>query len=136
MKLVKTYMFKKIKPSHLIISHKILSNLLIFFLFSWLGALLTEALLPGFLSSHISFFLLLMIVTLLVSLISVINQKLEIKQSAPSLNNHAYLFGLILFLIIITILSLLKFNAIAAIIITLTTLAILYYLHKLLFQES
>lgn len=119
-----------------IIIYKLLKNILITFLIVWSLAILGEAFLPEFISAHVSFLKLTLLVFGLVFALYVLSQKIELQKSTTEGDNRAVLFGSVIFTIIIFGLALLKFNYFVNVTIILTTLLILFYLYKELFGHE
>ena len=129
-------MLKNILPKPIIL-YKLLQNILVTFLIVWGLAILGESFLPEFVSAHISFLKLTLVVFAIIFSIYLLSQKIEL-QGKPSRDNHkVILFASVIFMIIIFGLALLKFDYFINVGIILSTLLILFYFYKeLLGHES
>lgn len=122
-------MLKDIFKKH-ILFYKLLTNILIALLVMWFFAILGESFLPGFISTNISFLKLTLLISAIIFSIHLVSEKIEKPTANKSELSKPTLFITIFFLIIISGLALLKFSYFSNIVITLTTLLILFYLYK------
>lgn len=122
-------MFKHDIQKYTII-YKLLKNILIGLLVIWVLALLGEAILPGFISSHLSFLKLTLLLFAIICTLQFISPRLEHPRPILKEKSRLILFSSIFFVIIIFGLALLKFNYFSNITIILTTLIILFYFYK------
>ncbi|HBI16988.1 MAG TPA: hypothetical protein DDY52_02430, partial [Candidatus Moranbacteria bacterium] len=120
-----------------ILFYKLLINILIALLVIWFFVILGEAFLPGFISTNISFLKLILLIFALVLSLHWLSKKIEKPIDSKIELSKPTLFVTIFFLIIISGLALLKFSYFSNVVITLTTLLILFYLYReLLNQDS
>lgn len=127
--------FKKISPSPIVV-YKLLKNILITFMVVWGLAIFGEAFLPEFVSGHISFLKLTLLIFGIIFSIHLVGAKIESEKKTSRENHKPTLFISVVFMIIVLGLALLKFNYFANITIILTTLLILFYLYKELLNHE
>ncbi|MGW8184661.1 MAG: hypothetical protein ACWGHO_00945 [Candidatus Moraniibacteriota bacterium] len=119
-----------------IIIYKLLKNILVTLLIIWGLALLGESLLPEFVSAQISFLKLTLLTFIIIFALYIISQKIELPKPTQKNNQKVTLFTSIFFIIIILGLALLKFDYFSNVTIVLTTLLILFYFYKELFEHE
>lgn len=122
-------MLKDIFKKH-ILFYKLLTNILIALLVIWFFAILGESFLPGFISTNISFLKLTLLIFAIILSLHWLSKKIEIPKTNKIEIPKTVLFVTIFFLVIVSGLALLKFNYFSNVVITLTTLLILFYLYK------
>ncbi|KKP58871.1 MAG: hypothetical protein UR60_C0001G0029 [Candidatus Moranbacteria bacterium GW2011_GWF2_34_56] len=128
-------MLKDIFKKH-ILFYKLLINILIALLVIWFFVILGEAFLPGFISTNISFLKLILLIFSVILSVYLISTKIEKPTLHKSELSKPTLFITIFFLIIISGLALLKFSYFSNVVITLTTLLILFYFYKEMFNHE
>lgn len=128
---------KKFLPSKntYLITYKLLHDALFLVLASFAAMLVADGLIPGFVSSHISFSKIVIVIVFILGSIAWIGSKFQITYDAPTIKKNKLLpvFVLIGFLLIGN--SMLKFDLWANIIITLVILLIFFLFYDLIFSE-
>ena len=130
--------FKKISISKntFLIAYKLLYDLLLLLLLTFSGVLVAEGLLPGLVSSKISFNKITISVMAVLAMIAYLGKNLGITYSKTNINKNKSLPALVLFSFLLIGNSLLKFTLWQNIIITVTTLLIFFELYEIIFQNE
>lgn len=120
----------------LLIAYKLLHDALLLVLLAFLATLVADALLPGLITSKVSFSKITLILVITVSLIIYLGKTLSISYSQIKINKNKILPALILFSFLLIGNSMLKFPFWENIIITLVTLLIFFLLYELIFSSE
>lgn len=123
----------KLDNSKKLLFYKILETVIFLAIFVWAIALLAENVLPGFISTHLSFLKLTLFTSFLLIIMSTLGRNLELKKKLK-IKKWPLLVLAILGFVIIS-LSLIKFNYFEIFITTVTSLFIISYFYKVLFKE-
>ncbi len=123
----------KFSNNKLIVFYKLLAETTGVVLLALSISLLVENLLPGIISAHLSFLRLTIVLLLLALLLSFWSKKLNLKFKILKLKTFS-IGAIIIFIALNLFLSLWKFNLSINLIITVTSLAIIFYNYKL-FQK-
>lgn len=113
-----------------IILYKILKNVLNITLFAWLGALLAEILIPGFISNYFSFSKIIIIVAILIFAIYYLSKDFELKINDKNSVSKTDIFIGFLSVILAIGIALINFPLSIIIILTIVTLTTLLYFYK------
>lgn len=124
-----------ISKNSFLIVYKLLHDALLLTLLTFTAMLVGEGLIPGFVSARISFSKVFIVIVLITSAIVWLGKKLDLIYHAPIMKNNKLLPLLVLFSFLLIGNSMLHFALWANIIITLTTLFILFLLYELMFLE-
>lgn len=130
-------MFRKaLTKENLIIAYKLLNDLLFIFLAFFSLMLIGEGLLPGIISTRISFSVVVIAILLDILLIRKIADYLEIKKNINT-NKKALFFGALVLAIFIlnSLVNLFRFNIFLAIFVFLLVLLTGYSIYKLAFED-
>lgn len=130
--------FKKItvKKDSLLLAYKLLYDLLLLLLLTFTGTLIAEGLLPGLVSSKISFSKLTLSLILTLALIVWLGKKLDITYSQIKINKSKILPLLVMLSFLLIGNSLLKFSFWENIIITLSTLFAFFLFFELFYSSE
>jgi hypothetical protein len=121
----------------LTIAYKILHDTLFLLLLVFCAALIAEGIIPGFLSSHLSFTKIIIAIFANISAIALISKKIELPKFNYSDKKSKLIAGLFFFSIILIVNSLLKFGWLENAIITLISGAIFFYFYRIFsFSEN
>lgn len=120
----------------LLIAYKLLHDALLLVLLAFLATLVADALLPGLITSKVSFSKITLILVITVSLIIYLGKTLSISYPQIKINKNKILPALILFSFLLIGNSMLKFPFWENIIITLVTLLIFFLLYELIFSSE
>lgn len=123
----------KLKKNKQLLIYKVLELVTFLTLLVWAAALLAENILPGFISSYLSFLRLIILLSVLVIISAFLGKKLEIRHDLKFKKQPAILLAIFCFGIIA--LSLMKFHYAEIIVITTVSLLITYYLYKVFFEK-
>jgi len=116
-----------------IILYKILKNILNTALIAWLGALLIEILIPGFISSYLSFSKIIVIISIIIFAIYWLSKDFELApDKTDTLSKIDISLGIISTIFIADIASI-NFPLPIILVIIFTSLIILFYFYKNLF---
>ncbi len=115
----------------LTIAYKILHDTLFLLLLVFCAALIAEGIIPGFLSSHLSFTKIIMAIFANISAIALISRKIELPSFNHSDKKSKLVAGLFFFSLILIANSLLKFGWLENAIITLASGAVLFYFYRI-----
>jgi len=126
----------RIDKSVLFLSYKLLYDFLALLLFTFMGMLTAEGLLPGLVSSKISFSKMTITIFLTLALIAYLGKNLNITYDKVRINKNKILPVLILFSFLLIGNSLLKFTLWENFIITLVTLFVFFLLYELIFTSE
>lgn len=118
------------------LSYKLTYDLLALLLLTFTAILVTEGMLPGLVSSKISFSKITIVISLVLILIAYLGKKLNITYAQTRINKGKVLPILILFSFLLIGNSLLKFTFWENVIITLATLFIFFLLYELIFSHE
>lgn len=126
----------KISKNNLTIAYKLLNDLLLICLVFFFFMLIGESLLPGIISTRISFTAIIVLILLDALLIRKLTALLNI-ENKNKINKTALLTGAAILAIFILngLINLFRFNAILAIFVFLIILLIGYYIYKLVFED-
>lgn len=126
----------KISKNHLTIAYKLLNDLLLICLVFFFFMLIGESLLPGIISTRISFTAIIVLILLDALLIRKLTALLNI-ENKNKINKKALFIGAAILAIFILngLINLFRFNAILAIFVFLIILLIGYYIYKLVFED-
>ncbi len=119
-----------------VIFYKILNDILFLMLAVFFMALLADGAIPGFFSVHLSFTRITLLIFGIISLIILIQKKIKMETVYDIKQKNRSIIWLAIFLIILTINSLLKFSAWEIIVITLSTLFIFFFFYKIIFNDE
>ena len=120
---------RKFKGDLGIFLYKILNDILALLFVTFGLLLISEGVMPGLASAHMSFTRLLLIIFAVLASIVYLGKINEIKFEVEN-KKTALFYGLIIFAIILIVNSILKFNWWEIAIITIISAFLLYYLHK------
>ncbi|EKD46952.1 MAG: hypothetical protein ACD_67C00003G0004 [uncultured bacterium] len=120
----------------LLVTYKLLHDALFLILLAFAGTLVADALLPGLITSKISFSKITLLLVLTVGAIVYLGKKLQITYPEKKLNKSKILPALILFSFLLIGNSLLKFTFWENIVITLVTLFIFFLFFELIFSSE
>ena len=129
-------LLSKINKNNLIISYKLLNDLLFIEIVFFLVALIGEGLLPGTVTSHVGFSKILIAVGITVLAIFYVGNEAGIRLTEENKINKKTAFLLIFILIALLFVSLIKINLILNIFITFLAIATGYFIYKLLLGEN
>lgn len=124
------------KRYRFVIFYKILHDTLFLLLAVFSAALLADGAIPGFFSSHLSFTKIIMLIFANISAIIFIARKAGLSATYREIKNNKLIIGLTIFSFLLIFNSLLKFNWLENIIITLVSFIILFYFYKILVQPD
>lgn len=113
-----------------IILYNILKNVLNITLFAWLGALLVEILIPGFISSYLSFSKIILIVAILILAIYYLSKDFELETKNKNSVSKADTFIGFLSVILAVGVASINFPLPIVIILTIITLITILYFYK------
>jgi len=116
-----------------ILTHKLLEIILFLTLFVWAISLLAENILPGFISEHLSFLKLTIFASVIMVLSSFLGRQLGLSYEIK-IKKWLLIILTILSLFVVS-LSLIKFQILEIVIITVTSLLIGFYFYKVLFEK-
>lgn len=120
-----------------LVAYKLLHDLLLLLLATFAATLVAEGLLPGLVSSKISFSKMTIALLLVLALIAYLGKNLNITyKNTKKINKHKMLPALVLFSFLLIGNSLLKFTLWENIVITLVTLLIFFQLYELIFTPE
>lgn len=125
-----------ISKNAFLITYKILHDAMLLILLTFAGLLFTDALLPGLVTSKVSFTKVAIALTMITILIAYLGKKFEISYKEIKPNGSKVLPVLILFSFLLIGNSMLKFTLWQNIIITMTTLFIFFLLYELIFHHE
>ncbi|HRZ95666.1 MAG TPA: hypothetical protein P5262_03835 [Candidatus Moranbacteria bacterium] len=128
-------LLSKINKNNLIISYKLLNDLLFIEIIFFLLALIGEGLLPGTVTSHVGFSKILIAVGITILAVFYIGNEAGIKLAENKINKKTAIL-LIFILIALLFVSLIKINLILNIFITFLAIATGYFIYKLLLGEN
>ena len=116
----------------LVIIYKLLYDVLFLLLLVFAALMIADSLLPGFLSGHLSFTKIIFLIFVNLLLIFYFDKKINTSQKneTPKKPGKYFLSGLVVFMILLIIVSLLKFSWSSIAVITSTSLLVAYYLYK------
>lgn len=119
-----------------LIIYKILHDAIFLILLTFAALLFTDALLPGLVTSKVSFSKVVIALIIITISITYLGKKLEISYKEIKINKSKFLPILILFSFLLIGNSMLKFTFWQNIIITLTTLFIFFLFYELIFHHQ
>lgn len=125
-----------IDKNTLLIAYKLLYDLLFLLLITFALILTAEGVLPGLVSSKISFSKVIILIFLTLASIAYLGKNLHITYSEKKINKIKILPILILFSFLLIGNSLLKFSFWENIIITLTTLFVFFLLYEIIYTTE
>jgi hypothetical protein len=125
-----------INKNYLLITYKILHDILLLILIAFAGILVADALLPGIISSKISFSKMTIALILTSSLIAYLGNHLQISYAEEKINKSKILPILILFSFLLIGNSLLKFTLWQNIMITIISLILFFLFYEILFASK
>lgn len=131
-------MFPKLLPlnkTKLTIVYKLLYDIFFIGLLFFFLAMIAEGILPGIVSARISFFRVIVFIFLVLAIIYFLGSYLHIKLNSKKTNKKTVFSGLILTVFLI-LNSLLGINIFLALLTTLLTLAVGYYIYRSLAEEE
>ncbi len=117
----------------LIIVYKLLNDVIFLLLIFFALAFLAEGLIPGFVSAHLNFTKLAIIIFAILGVIIYLGRKLKTEFEAPQRVSKKWVIFLAVFSILLIVNSLLKFGWKEIIIIALATFLIFFYLYRDIF---
>lgn len=112
--------------------HDIISLLLIAFAF----LLITEGIVPGFVSAHLNITKLAIIIFAVLGAIIYLGRKVKVEYETPQKINKKWIISLAVFSMLLIINSLLRFGWQEIVIITLATFLIFFYLYRKFFSSA
>ncbi|EKD58945.1 MAG: hypothetical protein ACD_56C00021G0006 [uncultured bacterium] len=118
-----------------LIAYKLLHDALLLVLASFAVMIIGEGLIPGFISSRISFSKTAISIMIIIGLIAWIGKKLQITYNPPKIRKNKLLPVLILISFLLIGNSMLHFDLWANIIITLIFLLVSYLIYEMIFSE-
>lgn len=118
----------------MLLTYKLLYDALLLMLVTFAGVLTVDGLLPGLLTSKISFSKITIAIIIVLASIAYLGKNLDITYGKTKINKNKILPVLILFSFLLIGNSLLKFTLWENIIITLTTLLVFFLLYELIFS--
>lgn len=124
----------RLNKNQLLLFYKLLEIIIFLTFFIWAVALLSENILPEFISSHLSFLKLTIFASFILILFSLLSKKLNLSFNTKI--KKWQIISLAIFSFFIISLSLIKFNPIEIIIITILSFFIIFYLYKVLFKTK
>jgi hypothetical protein len=115
------------------IAYKLLHDVLFLLLLVLAGLLVAEALIPGYLSSYLSFVKVIFLIFADLALIAYLHEKIKIDNEQEKQKKPGMFFpiGLSIFILLLLAASLLKFSWSFILIIIFITLAIFYFFYKI-----
>ena len=125
-----------INKSLLLLAYKLLYDMLLLGLITLTGVLLADGLLPGLLTSKISFSKIIIAIIAILASIAYLGKKLDLVYSQVKTNHGKTLPALVLFSFLLVGNSLLKFTLWENIMITLTTLFVFFLFYELIFHDE
>jgi uncharacterized membrane protein len=125
-----------INKDAILIAYKLLHDFLALLLFTFAATLVAEGLLPGLISSKISFSKMTISIFLVLALIAYLGKNLNITYSRIKKSKNKYMPMIVFLSFLLIGNSLLKFSLWENILITLITLFIFSQLYDLLFSEK
>ncbi|KKP96325.1 MAG: hypothetical protein US25_C0074G0003 [Candidatus Moranbacteria bacterium GW2011_GWE1_36_7] len=125
-----------IEKNSLLIAYKLLHDLLLLMLVSFAGFLVIEGLLPGLLTSKISFSKIVIGIIIILASIVYLGKNFNITYQQAKIHTSKMLSGLVLFSFLLIGNSMLKFNFWENLVITLATLLILFLFYELIFSSK
>lgn len=126
----------KITHNSLLVSYKLLHDAMFLILLTFAGLLFSDALLPGLVTSKISFTKITLLLVLVMTLTGFLGKKLGISYPQAKANKSRLLPMLVLFSFLLIGNSLLKFTLWQNIVITLATLFIFFLFYELIFHHE
>lgn len=120
----------------LIIVYKLLNDVIFLLLIFFALAFLAEGLIPGFVSTHLNFTKLAIIIFAVLGLIIYLGRKLKIEFEAPQRTGKKWTVFLAAFFMLLIANSLLKFGWKEMIIIALATFLIFFCLYREIFPSA
>lgn len=125
-----------ISKENLLIIYKLLYDALMLALATFAAMLVGEGLIPGFVSARLSFAKVEIGLILIILTITWLGKNLDITYGLPKMKSNRILPPLVLFSFLLIGNSMLHFALWANIIITLTTIFILFLLYELIFSQN
>lgn len=125
----------KIKNYQKIILLRILKNILNLFLIVWFGALLTEILIPGFISGYLSFSRIIGALLLIIAGLYFLTSDFELPETKKE-SFQKTLFGILCFSPLVIIIASLDFSPIVIIIMSVISILILFYFLKIILPRQ
>ena len=126
---------RPLSKNTLLIGYKLLSDLLFLFLFFFILALIADGLIPGIISSHISFLKIIFILSLNLMALYTVGYAADIKLTNPILSNKKTTVFLTVLGALIIFNSLFKLNPYLALFILLFALGCKFFLYRLIFEK-
>lgn len=133
MRILKLPSFSK---NTLLVAYKLLHDVLLLLLMSFMAVLIAEGALPGIVSAHISFTFIVIVILLVLLLIILIGKKFQLTYSPPIIKKNKLLPVLILFAFLLVGNSLLKFALWENMVITLSTLFLFFLFYQTIFNPK
>lgn len=124
----------KISRDKTILYYKILETILFLTFFVWLMSLIVEVILPGFISSHLSFLKISLFASFILIIMSILGKQLEISYEIKIKKWPSILLAIFAFIIVS--LSLIKFQLYEITIISIISIVTIFYFYKVLFKEQ
>ena len=124
------------RENNVLIAYKLLHDALFLLFVFFIAILVAEGALPGIVSVHISFTLVVMIILLVLLMIILIGKKLKITYAAPTIKKNRLLPAFVLLAFLLIGNSLLKFAFWENIIITLSTLFLFFIFYQIIFNPK
>lgn len=125
---------KNLTPNQKIIFLKISRNILNISIFLWVAIFLTEILIPGFISSYLSFSKIIILITVSTSFLYLLSKSFNIEESSKKNKKNPYLWTIII-TFLISIIASINFLPPIIILIAMTSSLIIFYLSKLIIEE-
>jgi hypothetical protein len=125
-----------IDKNAILIAYKLLHDALAIMLLAFSMLLIIEGIIPGLVSSHLSLAKVVLVIILNLGAILWIGRSFQITYDPPTIKKNKLLPVLVIGSFLLIGNSLLRFSLWENIIITLTTLLIIYHLYKMFFVSS
>jgi hypothetical protein len=126
--------FNKINPIKFAVAYKLLHDILLVLIIFFIGAMITEGLLPGIISAHIKLYKILFAVLLNILAINFISMKAGLNPGKFS--NKKTAIALLFILAALLFNSMLRINLALNLFILLVAAFVFYFLYKVLFLEK
>jgi len=117
------------------VAYKLLNDVLVLLLLAFLLLMVSDGLLPGIISSHLSFAKLILLIFTTLGAIIFLGKRSSYLYPDFNLKQSRLVFALVAISFLVIGNSMLKFSYFQNILITSLTLAIYYYLYKIIFSQ-
>ncbi|GBE16728.1 hypothetical protein BMS3Abin15_00550 [bacterium BMS3Abin15] len=118
------------------ITYKLLNETLLLLLLIYGLILIAEGVIPGFVTSHLSFMELTLVIFANLGAIIYLGKKNDFLYADFDIKHSKMIFVLVALSFLLIGNSLLKFNLLENLVITLVSLSIFYYFYKIIFMEK